>query len=213
MEFVQLPPIKLATTRQERVLYDQLADLYSLLVTTEHIETAYVRDAIDGESYTKVCNKLIAQYRTLKEAGGSDLPEIEKFCKEYQLNCRAAEARFKAGVPATILHGDVAAADQKGKELTVFHTVQHFITAMDSLKLNMKAVDELHPNLTDLMDSLQKVPNLPLDHEAKSKVREWLAILSSMRAHDELTEEQVRQMSFDLDSAYNAFHRFLQATK
>jgi ESCRT-I complex subunit VPS28 len=39
----------------------------------------------------------------------------------------------------------------------VAETVQYFITAMDSLKLEMYAVDEVYPHLRDLMDSLNKV--------------------------------------------------------
>ena len=36
-----------------------------------------------------------------------------------------------------------------------------------------------------------------------------LDTLSRMRAADELTDEQVRQLLFDLDSAYSAFNRLL----
>ena len=50
---------------------------------------------------------------------------------------------------------------------------------------------------------MNKVPGLPPDHESKAKTVRWLTTLHTMRAHEELSEEQVRQMSFDLDSAYN----------
>ena len=46
----ELAPIKLGRTPKERTLYEQLGDLYSLVVTTEHIETAYVRDAISEQA-------------------------------------------------------------------------------------------------------------------------------------------------------------------
>jgi ESCRT-I complex subunit VPS28 len=62
---------------------------------------------------------------------------------------------------------------------------------MDSLKLEMKAVDELHPNLADLMDSINKVTALPPEHDSKVKVKQWLLKLGQMKAHDELTPEQV----------------------
>lgn len=38
-----------------------------------------------------------------------------------------------------------------------------------------------------------------------------LQTLSGMSASDELDDNQVRQMLFDLESAYNAFNRFLHA--
>lgn len=41
----------------------------------------------------------------------------------------------------------------------VGETVQFFITTMDSLKLNMVAVDQLYPLLNDLMQFLNKVRN------------------------------------------------------
>jgi len=39
-----------------------------------------------------------------------------------------------------------------------------------------------------------------------------LLTLSEMRAHDELSEEQVRQMLFDIEQSYNAFNCLLQHT-
>ncbi|MEQ2160552.1 hypothetical protein GOODEAATRI_000442 [Goodea atripinnis] len=39
-----------------------------------------------------------------------------------------------------------------------------------------------------------------------------LSTLSSMSASDELDDNQVRQMLFDLESAYNAFNRFLHSS-
>ena len=36
-------------TPQERQKYDNLADLYSIIVATEHLERAYIRDAISPQ--------------------------------------------------------------------------------------------------------------------------------------------------------------------
>lgn len=44
---------------------------------------------------------------------------------------------------------------------------------MDSLKLNMVAVDQIHPLLSDLMQSLNRVPSLPADFQGKAKIRDW----------------------------------------
>jgi ESCRT-I complex subunit VPS28 len=79
---------------------------------------------------------------------------------------------------------------------------------MDSLKLNLVAVDQIHPLLSDLMQSLNKVPLMP-DYEGKGKVREWLISLNQMKATDELNGDQVRQLLFDLESSYTGFHRCL----
>ena len=44
---------------------------------------------------------------------------------------------------------------------------------MDSLKLNMVAVDQIHPLLSDLMQALNKVSSLPADFDGKMKIRNW----------------------------------------
>lgn len=208
-EFRKLPEIKLATTREEKQLFDQLGDLYSIIVATEHLEKAYVRDAVTTEAYTEACKKLIAQYKTLKEALGEQA-EVMVFNMKYSLNCNAAANRFKVGVPATTFHGGHQnSGEEKKREIHVFHAVQHFITAMDSLKLSMKCVDELHPSFSDLLDSLNKVPDLPPDHVSKVKVQQWLLTLNTMKASDELPEDKIRQMSMDLEIAYAGFHKFV----
>eukprot|EP00456_Euglypha_rotunda_P008006 TRINITY_DN11501_c0_g1_i1.p1 TRINITY_DN11501_c0_g1~~TRINITY_DN11501_c0_g1_i1.p1 ORF type:complete len:179 (-),score=23.20 TRINITY_DN11501_c0_g1_i1:78-614(-) len=176
-----------------------------MIIALEHLEKAYVRDSVNDKDYQTACKKLLAQFKTLHDSVGA--PSIEEFTKEYNLSCSAALNRLKIGVPATTEHPTTT---DKKKELAVFHAVQHFITMMDSLKLNMRAVDELHPTMSDLMDSINKVSDLPPDHPSKLKVKQWLVKLNAMRAHDELKEEDVRQMSFDLDQAYNSFHRFVQ---
>ncbi len=51
--------------------------------------------------------------------------------------------------------------------------VQYFITLMDTLKLKMVAVDEVHPQLNDLLESMNKISSLPSDFVGKVKVREW----------------------------------------
>jgi hypothetical protein len=48
---------------------------------------------------------------------------------------------------------------------------QHFITAMDALKLNMVAVDQLCPILNDLLHAMNKVSSLSADFGPKTKVK------------------------------------------
>ena len=76
---------------------------------------------------------------------------------------------------------------------------------MDSLKLNMTAVDQIHPLLNDLLESLSKISSLSPDWEGKVKIKNWLIQMNKMKASDELNEEQIRQMLFDLESSYTAY--------
>ena len=92
---------------------------------------------------------------------------------------------------------------------TVAEATQHYITSLDVLKLGMHEVDQVQPPLSDLLNSLHRVPQLPPDFEGKVKVRDWLARLGGMRAVDRLAESEVRQLAFDLESSYNGFIREL----
>jgi ESCRT-I complex subunit VPS28 len=81
---------------------------------------------------------------------------------------------------------------------------------MDAVKLEQRAVDELQPLLGDLMDVLTRVPETPNDFEPNRKVKRWLEKLNTMRAVDEIDEEDSRQLYHDLDSAYSEFTRYLK---
>jgi len=66
-------------------MYDQLADLYSLLVCMEHLEKSYIRDSITHEEYTPECKKLIAQYKTALNTMGDGFKSVSEFMKEYNV--------------------------------------------------------------------------------------------------------------------------------
>ena len=89
-------------------------------------------------------------------------------------------------------------------------TVSTFITLMDKLNLETKTTDELFPDMNDLNDSINSLSMLPDDYVGKPKISKWLAILRDMEASDEITDEQVRQMLFDLQTSYDAFNKLLQ---
>ncbi|KAG6482523.1 vacuolar protein sorting-associated protein 28 homolog 1-like [Zingiber officinale] len=202
--------VKLWRDKRERDMYDSFADLYAIIKTTEKLEKAYVRDLVPSAEYEAECLKLIAQFRTLHSALRGAVPSLDRFADAYRLDAPAAINRlFVSGVPATVEHRAAAASsgNLSASTAAVAECVQHFITAMDSVKLNMVAVDQVHPLLSDLSTSLAKLGNglLPPDFEGRTKVRDWLAQLAKMGAAEELTEQQARQLNFDLESSYSAF--------
>ncbi|ERM99542.1 hypothetical protein AMTRI_Chr10g6040 [Amborella trichopoda] len=197
--------VKLWHDKREREMYDNFADLFAIVKTTEKLEKAYVRDVVGAAEYEAECAKLIAQFRTLATALRDTVPSVERFLDTYRADCPAAANRLLvAGVPATVEHRSSFASDPSSA-VAVAECVQHFITAMDSLKLNMVAVDQVHPLLSDLLSSLNKVPQIGPDFEGKTKTKEWISRLAKMGAADELTEGEARQLLFDLDSSYNSF--------
>ncbi|KAI8921135.1 hypothetical protein PhCBS80983_g03725 [Powellomyces hirtus] len=202
--------LRLYSSNKEREKYDNMADLYGIIVATEHLERAYIRDAIPAQEYTPACLKLIAQYKTALNLVGDSVPDVNAFMREYKLTCPAATRRLlEIGVPATVEHATTDSTSSGGVAKHVAETVQVFITLMDSLKLNYVAVDQIHPQLSDLIQSLNSIPSLPTDYVGKGKIRDWLITLNKMKASDEINQDQVRQLLFDLESALTEFHRSL----
>ncbi|KAI8810591.1 vacuolar protein sorting-associated [Cladochytrium replicatum] len=188
--------VRLYGTNKEREKYENMADLYSIIVATEHLERAYVRDAITAQEYTPACNKLIGQFKTALNLLRDEVPDVERFMQEFRLSCTAAVRRLvEIGVPATVEH--TAAETSTVSKRNVAEVTQIFITLMDALKLNMVEVDQIHPQLSGLMQTLGKFP-LSEGMEGKAKIKEWLVTLNKMKAFDSLTSDQVRQLEFDI---------------
>jgi hypothetical protein len=65
---------------------------------------------------------------------------------------------------------------------------------MDALKLNLRAKDQLHPFLSDLMAGYSRFKGSG-EWEGRGKILGWLIELNGLRASEEITEEQSRQVS------------------
>ncbi len=53
----------------------------------------------------------------------------------------------------------------------IAESVEQFITAMDTLKLNMRAVDQICPTLLALITSMDKISSLPPNYTPREKLR------------------------------------------
>uniref|UniRef100_A0A7S0WSL7 Vacuolar protein sorting-associated protein 28 homolog n=1 Tax=Pyramimonas obovata TaxID=1411642 RepID=A0A7S0WSL7_9CHLO len=201
-------PVTLWTNKKEKEAINNKADLFALIKTVDRLEKAYVRDAISAKEYETTCLNMIAKFKTLMNTIQDQVPSVMDFMKMYHMECPAAVNRLLvSGIPATIEHGNAgrsSTAGGGGSEVVVAETVQLFITTMDALKINMTAVDNLYPLLTDLVQSMNKLVFLEPEFEGKVKVKEWLTRLNKMRASDELSEDESRQLLFDLESSYGA---------
>mgnify|MGYP001838029103 CR=1 FL=1 len=200
---------------REREKYDNMADLYAIIKTVEHLEKAYVKDAVTAEEYEPACTKLIAQYRT---ACGLVEMNVDEFAALYKLDCPAALKRLKAGIPATMEHRTGTAAGGGNQQAVVAQVVQHFITALDTVRLGNGdqgnvSVDQILPYLRDILDALNKMPALSPDFVGKVKVKEWIMTLTPLSASYQLSDDQVRQISFDLESSHDAFYRSLTSSQ
>jgi len=98
--------IPLYENSKERQHYDEMANLYSIILATEHLERAYARDAVDPKTYTEQCKKLISQFG-VAEHSIRDQMSTETFMSLYQMDCpRAVERLLVQGVRQPIKGGD-----------------------------------------------------------------------------------------------------------
>ncbi|GAA5965813.1 hypothetical protein JCM8115_003013 [Rhodotorula mucilaginosa] len=214
--------VRLTSSNSDRERVAELANLYSLILALDYLERAHVRDAVSPQQYHPACTRLLNQYKTILHLVGS--PALDEFMKQYRMDCTAARHRLQVGVPATVEHhhGDSphsgngeshpktsngqpsSNANPNGNETAqwVAETTQNFITFMDALKLKLRAKDQLHPLLTELMQSYARFSRSN-DWAGRPKILNWLIELNQLRgASDEISDEQARQMLFDIEHAY-----------
>ncbi|XP_049880210.1 vacuolar protein sorting-associated protein 28 homolog [Pectinophora gossypiella] len=196
--------VKLYRNAREREKHDNMAELYAVVSTLQHLEKAYMRDCVRAQEYTAACSRLLVQYRVAwKQVQSDEFPTIDAFVAKFRLDCPAALERIRENKPNLI-------KDDKGNtNKYIAEIVSLFITLMDKLRLEFRAMDMIQPELRDLRDTMDRLAMLPDNFEGKLKVQEWLDKLSEMSASDELSESQVRQLVFDLESSYGAFNKFL----
>ncbi|CAK9301743.1 unnamed protein product [Gordionus sp. m RMFG-2023] len=196
--------IKLYNSPREREKLDNEAELFSVICTLQNLEKAYIKDAVPPKEYTASCSKLLVQYKAaFKLVQGSEFKTVEDFLKHYRCTFPAAMERIREERPITI-------KDDKGNtSKCIADIVSLFITIMDKLRLEIKAMDEIQPDLKELLEVMNRLRNLPNDFDGKRTIQTWLQKLNTMSVSEELTHDQVRQMLFDLESAYNAFNRSL----
>ncbi|KAK9449171.1 vacuolar protein sorting-associated [Limtongia smithiae] len=224
---------RLYRTSAQRDLYESLAEIYAIIVTLDFVEKAYVKDTLPQAEYTAICNRLLAQYATILRSPqvAAEFGDLDTFRQAYDIEYPSAISRLRIGIPATVENpvasqpahqssftqsapshtpmqsnstgGSAAASARAAADAT-----GNFITFMDALKLNYKAKDQLHPLLGELMTSLNAVTTR--DFDGRAKIIEWLIKLNAMKATDEITDEQARQLLFDIDHAYKAFYKILE---
>jgi len=200
--------VKLYTTSAERDLYESLAEIYSIIVTLDAIERAYIKDSITETDYTETCGRLLKQYKSnlADDTVSSAFKDLESFKREWEIDCPRATERIRIGIPSTIEHPSHTATPQGGggaAATLVVAASELFITLLDAIQLGMVSKDQLHPLLVETIQAVNKVTSV--EFENKDKIVRWLITLNQMRAAEELDENQARDFQYDMDSAYNGF--------
>ncbi|KAF3057456.1 Vacuolar protein sorting-associated protein 28 [Daldinia childiae] len=206
--------VKLADTRAERDLQDSLAEIFSIIVTLDELERAFLKDAIPETDYTEICERSLKQYKSIltDETVAKAFVGLEEFKAEWDLEVPRATERLRVGMPSTAVTASTgatqpsASANNKSGAL-ILEATQDFITFLDALRLGLLAKDQLHPLLTDVIQSVNKVTDR--DFENRGKIVQWLITLNQMKATEELSEQQARELELDINSAYLGFKNTL----
>lgn len=211
--------VKLTDNAAERDLLDSLAEIYSIIRTLDGLEKAYQKDALPENEYTEMCSKMIKQYQSIlsdknveKEFGG-----LDHFMRTWELSAPRAAETLRAGLPNTQLYANMGGTggsqmqvNQGGHQAPagpnaslIMAATENFITFLDALKLNYVSKSALHPLLSDVIQSVNKVTDKDFEH--RGKIIQWLITLNQMRTTEELSEEKAGDMDFDIQQAYNGF--------
>ncbi|OIW26092.1 ESCRT-1 complex, Vps28 subunit [Coniochaeta ligniaria NRRL 30616] len=202
--------VKLADTRAERDLQDSLAEIFSIIVTLDELEKAFLKDAIPEADYTEICERSLKQYKSIlaDETVARAFVGLEEFKAEWDLEVPRATERLRVGMPSTAVTASAGSAPTPSATgntsgALILEATQDFITFLDALRLGLLAKDQLHPLLTDVIQSVNKVTDR--DFENRGKIVQWLITLNQMKATEELREDQARELELDINSAYQGF--------
>lgn len=79
---------KLTNTRAERDLQDSLAEIFSIIVTLDELEKAFLKDAIPEAEYTEICERSLRQYKALlaDETIAREFEGLEEFKAKWDVS-------------------------------------------------------------------------------------------------------------------------------
>ncbi|PNY28006.1 Uncharacterized protein TCAP_02073 [Tolypocladium capitatum] len=216
------PEVKLTSTRAERDLHDSLAELFSIIVTLDELEKAFLKDAVPEAEYTEICERSLRQYKALlaDETIAREFEGLEEFKAKWdgttayasQLEAPRATERLRVGMPSTTVTASSSSTAPPSSAnntsgVLILEATQDFITFLDAVKLGMLSKDQLHPLLSDVIQSVNRVSDQ--DFDSRGKIVQWLITLNQMKASEELGEQQARELVLDIQQAYQGFRRTL----
>lgn len=78
---------KLSSTTAERDLNDSLAEIYSIIITLDGLEKAFLKDSINEGDYTETCSRLLKQYKSnlADESIAKAFGDLDRFKREWHV--------------------------------------------------------------------------------------------------------------------------------
>lgn len=221
--FEEVPLFGIDTSAREKEIIETLGEIYSIIITLDHVEKAYLKDDIGSDDYTSLASKLINQYRTyLSDADVEQrFQSLESFKEKWQITASNAITRLERGIPVTVEHGTSGGGKLSDSDAShptsnnnnysgkrVAEATGNFITVMDALKLNYKTREQLHPLMAELLLSINRVTSS--DFENRNQLVEWIVKINKLQKGESLSDEECQKLTFSLESAYKSFYALLE---
>ena len=143
-----------------------------------------------------------------------------------QMDCPRATERLRIGLPSTLVNPGHSHSHNPSTYPTphtststttapptsssapsasaIANATENFITFLDALRIKIRAKDQLHPLLSEVIQSANKVVAGD-DFAGRADIVRWLIRLNGMRAGESLGEEEARECAFELEGAYAGF--------
>ncbi len=81
------------------------------------------------------------------------------------------------------------------------------------MSLNLNSCDQVFPAIKDIKMALGNYPNLPSNYTGTAIIDKWANVFEGKKASDELEEEEIRQLKFDLENVMNEFNEVVLKAK
>jgi len=84
------------------------------------------------------------------------------------------------------------------------------LSTRDMLEMNMSSIDYLVPNLRTCYTALKKYPSFPPNFDGTVKMERWYNKVSELKVTDQLSEDDIKQLKFDISDVYEKFSLIIQ---
>ena len=196
--------VSLGSDATERENYDNMSEVYAVVLAIEMTEKAFSQDAIEYKTYEETVTHLLGQYNSnwLLVKNSGHFSRVEDFLKDYRLEAPLAQHAIKLNRP---INKHIQTKHAK----LVGDITSSYITFSNYLEMGATQISELMSELDSLNFLVHSFQLLPNEDEAVVKVEKWFDIFKTMSASDELSEEQIEQIKMDITAAHNSFDRYL----
>lgn len=107
----EVPLFDNSITSKDKEIIETLSEIYSIIITLDHVEKAYLKDSINDTQYTNTVDKLLKQFKIYLNSQNKDeinkhFQSIESFSDKYNITASNAITRLERGIPITAEHAD-----------------------------------------------------------------------------------------------------------